>query len=365
LREYNRQRVKSLAEVTREEVLDADPEEAHRRLVEHRRRQSQIDAPTAIQIVGNKHRAQISAAKRPFLDAIIRILEERRQYWPLSVRQVHYVLLNGPPLIHASKSRLYANDRQSYKAAIDLIARARLAEWIPWNAIDDETRPITTWDVHQSIAPYMKGELDQFLKGYYRDLQQSQPIEIEIVGEKNTVASIIRPVAAEYCIPFTIGRGYSSLPPRYKMAQRYLSSGKEKLILLVLSDHDPEGHDIPHSFARSMRDDFGIEDILAIKVALTPVHISEFGLQPNNLENKKKGSRYKRFVQEFGNEGYELEAMPPAELQRILRAEIDRVLDVRAFNAEIDAEKTDAAHLDAVRRAVQAQLATMNFEDQI
>lgn len=88
---------------------------------------------------------------------------------------------------------------------------------------------------------FMRRELDRFLKGFYRDLQQSQPNQIEIVWEKNTVASIIRPVAMEYCIPFTIGRGYSSLPPRKKMADRFKRSGKEKLIVLVLSDHDPEG----------------------------------------------------------------------------------------------------------------------------
>lgn len=114
LREYNRQRVKSLAEVAREEVLDADPEEAHRNLVEHRKQRSHLDAPDAIQIVGRKHRATISPAKRPLLDAIVRILRELRDYLPLSVRQVHYQLLNAPPLIHASKpGSLYANTKAS------------------------------------------------------------------------------------------------------------------------------------------------------------------------------------------------------------------------------------------------------------
>jgi hypothetical protein len=37
------------------------------------------------------------------------------------------------------------------------------------------------------------------------------------------------------------------------------------------------------------------------------------------------------------------------------------VLDVRAFNAEIEAEKRDAAHLAGVRRAVQQQLQGVDF----
>jgi len=95
---------------------------------------------------------------------------------------------------------------------------------------------------------------------------QSQPNHIEIVCEKNTVEPIVRTVAADYCIPVTSGRGYCSLPPRNVMAQRYQRSGKEKLVLLLLSDFDPDGEEIAHSFARSMRDDFAVADVHAIKV---------------------------------------------------------------------------------------------------
>ena len=97
---------------------------------------------------------------------------------------------------------------------------------------------------------------------------QSQPNHIEIVGEKNTVGGIIKPVAAKYCIPMTTGRGYCSLRPRYDMQQRFLKSGKEKLIVLFLTDFDPDGEEIAHSFVRSMRDDFDVP-VEGVKVALT------------------------------------------------------------------------------------------------
>lgn len=361
LREYNRQRVKTLAEVTREEVISADPEEAHRLLVDHRRQQSQIDAPDAIEIIGHKHRAEISAAKKPLLDAIKNILDELSDYWPLSIRQIHYQLLNNPPLVHASKPHSrYKNTLKSYKAAVDLIVRARIAKLISGHAIEDETRPIDIWKVYQSIAPFVLAELDSFLKGYYRDAQQSQPNQIEIIGEKNTIRGIIRPIAMEYCIPLTIGRGYSSLPPRQKMAERFRKSGKEKLILLVLSDFDPEGEDIAHSYARSMRDDFGIREIVPIKVALTREQVNSMNLPPV-MKAKASSSRHDKFVAEHGNDVFELEAVPPAELQDMLRKAIDEVLDVAAYNREIDLEKKDAAHLDAVRRAVQVLLRDVKF----
>src|SRR5262249_20612168 len=141
-----------------------------------------------ITIVGTKRRAKISKAKEPFLDAILRALKERADYWPLSDRQIHYALLNHPPLIHASKpDSRYANNEKSYKACIDLLSRARLFGLIPWRAIHDPTRPVTQWSVHRDQSYFVREQLDDFLKGYYRDLMQSQPNHVEIIGEKNTI----------------------------------------------------------------------------------------------------------------------------------------------------------------------------------
>jgi hypothetical protein len=354
LREHNRQRVKTLDEVAREEIISANPDESYRILVQHRQQQSRVAADT-IAIEGKKHRAKITEAKHPMLLAVRRVLDERREFWPLTDRQIHYALLNDPPLIHASKpDSRYANNLQSYKALVDLLTRARLERHIPFNAISDPTRPVTVWRTDQSTAPFIRKQLDGLLKNYSRDLLQSQPNHIEILGEKNTIASIIRPVASEYCMPMTLGRGYSSLPPRWHMWGRFRLSGKERLVLLILSDFDPEGEDIAHSFARSLRDDFDLDKVDAIKVALTADQVAEMDLPPDYqpMKAKKSSSRYKKFVERYGEHAFELEAIPPRRLQEILRAAINSVIDVEAFNREIDAEKRDAAHLEGLRRSL-------------
>jgi hypothetical protein len=135
------------------------------------------------------------------------------------------------------------------------------------------------------------------------------------------------------------------------MAQRFKASGREKLIVVVLSDFDPEGEDIPHSFACSMRDDFGIENVECLKAALTSGQVETMNL-PSSLEAKESSARYSRFVEQNGTRAVELEALKPDDLQSLLRAAIDSVLDVDAFNAELAAEKEDAAFLDPVRRRV-------------
>jgi hypothetical protein len=355
LREANRQRVKSLDEVVREEIISANPEEAHRALVEHRRKKAEVSAET-ITLKDTRQRAQITKAKAPFLEAIRRVLEERRDYWPLTDRQIHYALLNDPPLIHASKpGSTYTNTQKSYKALCELLTRARLEGYISFYAIDDPTRPVESWDVWPGAGPFVRKQLDDFLKGYYRDLQRTQPNQIEIIGEKNTIINIIAPVASEFCIPYTIGRGYCSIRPRHTKARRFEASGKEKLVLLVLSDFDPEGEDIAESYARSMRDDFGIESIVPIKVALTKDQVQDMGLPPQ-MKAKEGSSRRKGFVEKYGDDVFELEAVPPDQLQEILREAIDGVLDVDAFNAEVDAEKQDAAGLDRIRRQFAAHI---------
>ena len=358
LREFNRQRVKSFDEIVREEVVSCDLEEAHVALLDYRDQQSKVDV-VPMPAGAAKPRARISRAKVPMLVAINKILIERRELWPLSDRQIHYALLNDPPLKHASKpDSTYTNDRASYNALTELLTRMRLTGRIPFEAIHDPTRPVRQCNVHGGTSSFVRDQLDRFLKNYWRDLMRSQPNHIEIVVEKNTVESIVTRVAMKYTIPVTSGRGYCSLPPRHAMAQRFLSSGKDHLVLLLLTDFDPDGEEIAASFVRSMRDDFGIETITPIKVALTAEQVERFGLPPQ-MTAKRGSTNYKKFADQHGDDVFELEAISPQDLQTLLREAIESVIDRDALNRELQAEKKDAAELNAMRRRV---LSLMDME---
>src|SRR5262249_3984416 len=110
----------------------------------------------------------------------------------------------------------------------------------------------------------------------------------------NTIEGTIRPVAMEFTIPYTIARGYASIPPRRALVRRFEASGKDKLLILFLSDYDPEGDDIAHSFVRSIRDDFGVRNVDAVKVGLQLSQVEELGLPPV-AKAKVGSSRRKRF----------------------------------------------------------------------
>ena len=364
LREHNRQRDKTNAERLREEIVTADPREAYESLIEYRQDISRIAAPKIV-LRSKKRRARITEAKRPMLHAVITVLEARRNFWPLPLRVIHYALLSDPPLRHASKPQsAYENTLQSYKSLSDLLTRARLAGDISMQSIEDETRPVTNWNVRQNAGGFLRQEIDGFGKRYWRDLLQSQPNHVEIVIEKNTLNFVVRPVASQYTIPLTSGRGFCSLPPRVAMAERFEAGGKEKLIVLFLSDFDPDGEEIAHSFARSMRDDFDIENVHGFKVGLTQEQVKHYKL-PSIMQAKKGSSTYGRFVSQYGETVHEIEALDPEDLQAILRESIDAVIDTEAFNEELDAEENDAVFLQGVRNAVHESLAELDFDQEI
>lgn len=377
LEAYNRQRTKTLDEQLREAVVRADPTDAHRALTEYRQsKASDFDAET-IEIRGYKHRARISKAKLPFVSAVKNVINRLRAEWPVTDREVHYELLNDPPLRHASKpDSVYNNTSKEclnratctrehnakgkhvnsgpdcFKDLSDLLTRMRLAGLIPWSCLDDTTRPVTITKCWQHAAVFLNEQTDRLLKGYYRDLMQSQTDHIEIMYEKDAGHSTVAAVAVEHCIPLTVGRGFSSIPPRYAIAQRYKRSGKDRLIILAMSDLDPDGDEIAHSFARSLRDDFNISNVELIKVALTMDQARERHLAESAFDRAKPSSpNYQKYIKRYGtNAIWELSALPRAEQKRLLIEAIESVIDVNAYNHEVQQEKQEAAYLDEKRQ---------------
>ena len=347
---YNKQRDKSHAERLREAMQEIDPDEAYKNLLIDRHKRQLIEIEDNVDLGNYRRRARITT--RAFLQAAMEAIESERDYWPLTVRRVHYLLLNNPPLRHDKKPEsFYKNDLKSYKALTNLLLRARLTGDIPHSAIEDETRPIRVIATYQNPADYIKEETEKFLKYYARDLLRGQANHIEILVEKNAIRKHVETIADEYCIPCTTGRGYSSLTPRYKMVQRFRHSGKDKLILLILSDFDPDGEEIAASFPRSLRDDFGLYNVMPYKVALSKDDVLNYDL-PSDMEAKVSSPNYKKFVEKYGVHVAELDAAPVDLLQEKLRDTIENCLDMEIFNRELEKEKDDHTFVMATKQAV-------------
>ena len=306
----------------------------------------------AIDPIDDGRRCVISSAKEPFLNAIRTVMEDNRNYWPLTVRQIHYRLLALAPLKHAEKSESrYVNNVACYKSLVELMTRARTEGLLPWDAIDDPTRLTKKDRRFSDKAEFLTFELAVILQGYHRDRMQTQSAHIEVLVEKDAVLNIVGPVCEEFCLALTSTRGAASISAKHEVAQRFAASGKKKLVLLVASDLDPMGDVIAEDLVKTMRRDFGIakEIVTAHKVAMTMEQVREYDLPPNATA-KKTSSTYYAYVEEYQTTGaWELEAFTPEQLAAVLREAIESVIDKDEYLAQTDAEDQDREEIADMR----------------
>ncbi|HMC65760.1 MAG TPA: hypothetical protein VKI65_12545 [Gemmataceae bacterium] len=186
---------------------------------------------------------------------------------------------------------------------------------------------------------------------------QSQPNHIEIVCEKNTIYHMVLRVAKKYQIPTISCRGFSSIDSWHDLAERYESGNKERLIVIVLSDFDPEGEQIPQACGRTLAELVIDEDNLTIiKAGVTREQIDKYHLPPKNFA-KETSSNHDWFVNRNGGDDtvYELEALEPEDMLRDLDNVIRSIIDIDLFNREVATEQEEAVYLQAARtRAADA-----------
>lgn len=358
---YNQQRVKTTSEAVREGIALMDGP-SWQRVCDYRSEVGMIDCTQVIKLTGTKKRSRITQ-KQSLRRAIIDTVLEHKADWPMSDRRIFYLLLNSPGLLRNDVKEIpFANTPECYNDLTNMLTRMRLDDSIPFDCIADETRPVVEWGTHRSVGTFADEQLEGLFSGYWRDLQQSQPNQIELLVEKNTAAGSLKEVTAKYTVPMTSGRGYSSLPPRKAMVDRFRESGRERLIVVVASDFDPEGEDIPNAFGVSLRDDFGIDadSLVVVKAALTAEQAQTMGLHEGQLA-KEDLARYKRFVEKHGNRCWELEAIPTQTLRQIVEGAIRSVLDLEAFEGELQKQEQEQDELDEHRRRIRQALADVQL----
>jgi ParB-like chromosome segregation protein Spo0J len=349
LQRFNQQRAKTFDELVREQLVLVDPKTAHRTAI--RQAVDRINGPKLrdnIELGERKKRAKITTTE--FRDAVLAIVKENEQYWPLTDRRIHYLLLNKPPRRHDRKPGRYENTHSCYKALVSLLTRLRLDGQIPMRAIEDPTRPVLNEDGFDSPADFIAHEIEYFLGGYRRNLMQGQSVHVEIVLEKAALRTIVEAVAREYGIPVTTTRGYCSLAPRYDLIRRFKRTGKSKLVLLMMTDFDPDGEQIASSFVSSLRDDFGLKNVTYTKVLLTAEDVIEHDL-PSDMDAKESSPQYSKFVARHGYKAVELDAVPVTLIQARLRSAINSAIDIGLYNQQVVQEEKDAALIEAKRLA--------------
>lgn len=260
---------------------------------------------------------RLQKPSRSLWQAIRREFDEQGP--PMTVRQMFYRM---------SSAGMVAKSENGYRQVQYALTAMRRAGAIPYGWLADNTRWVRKPDTYSGLDD----ALDHMHKFYRRSLWQQQRLYIEIWLEKDALAGVISDITSEYDVPLYVTRGYPSLSYLHEAAESIKSIGKPSIIY-HFGDYDASGQDA----ARAIRD--GLRDFGASfdfqQVAVTPWQISHYSLQTRPA--KKSDPRAAR----HGDIAVELDAIPPAELRRIVRGTIEDSIDPAALEMERQIEQRE------------------------
>jgi hypothetical protein len=160
--------------------------------------------------------------------------------------------------------------------------------------------------------------------------------------EKEALSEIFSKITNPYGVTLIVGRGYNSLSIKKELADRFKKIGKP-IIILYFGDFDPSGEDIYRDLIDSFSF-FGTRPKIE-KIALTREQVEEYHL-PFDF-TKKTDARASKFIDKYGDMAVELDALPIQVLQELIKENIEKYLDAKAFNSVIAEEEQELAVLDS------------------
>jgi len=258
--------------------------------------------------------------------------EYQGQGLKLTLRQLYYQLVT---------KNIIKNEERSYRILSSLVSDARLAGILDWDAIEDRVRV----PVIPSQFRDLEELVDAALYSYRLPRWETQGNYVELWVEKDALAGVLRPLANKYHVPMMVNRGYSSQSAMYEASKRFLdqSDNKTSRTILYLGDFDPSGEDMVRDIADRMQM-FGCGAEFEIKkIALNPDQIKKYKPPPNPA--KHKDPRSKEFIAKYGSSSWEVDAINPVELRRIITKEIERFIDTDAMKIITDKENEDKMRL--------------------
>lgn len=120
-------------------------------------------------------------------------------------------------------------------------------------------------------------------------------------------------------------------------------------VVLYLGDHDPSGEDMVRDIADRLSE-FHVLSVQVKKLALTMKQIKQFNPPPNPA--KITDSRARGYIEKYGSSSWELDALPPRELNRIVEAGIGELIDLAKFNDVIAEEKKQRDRLNKAMQSI-------------
>lgn len=257
------------------------------------------------------------------------------QGYTLTVRQLYYQFV---------RRNWLENKQSNYQRLASILDDARKRGMIDWEAIEDRTRYLRR-------IPNFKDPIDfinKMIERYAEDLWRDQEVYCEVWIEKDALLGVVERPCNEYRVPFLACRGYASSSELYsagKRLARRAANGK-RCIVFHLGDHDPSGLDMTRVNEDSLNVFSRWSNIEVRRLALNRDQIDQYNPPPNPA--KDSDARYEGYKAEHGESCWELDALEVEVLDKIIRDNIEAVLDRDDFDNKLSLEADNRAALEDV-----------------
>lgn len=272
------------------------------------------------------------------------------QGYELTLRQLYYQFV---------ARGLIENSIRSYKNLGAIINDGRMAGMVDWDHIVDRTRSLQGLSTQHSPS----SALHRASYHYREDKWINQPNHIEVWVEKEALAGVVWEACRGLQLDYFAAKGYASASSIYAAAQRFHRAKRQgkKIIIFYLGDFDPSGLDMD----RDIRDRLSLmrADVRLERIALTWEQVQHYDPPPNPA--KTTDSRAADYIATYGDESWELDALEPAVLVKLIR---DAVEQVRDDDLWVDAEAAETQNkriIEAVSNQWDEVVEFLRSEDYI
>jgi hypothetical protein len=189
--------------------------------------------------------------------------------------------------------------------------------------------------------------LDDTAKFYRRNAMRESDVYIEVWTEKEALSSIIWDAGGDYGVDIVVSKGMPSLTQLWNTAcfVKEAYNDDKPSFIYQFGDHDPSGVLIPKTIKKRLNE---LCDRLKCpaphieRIALTPEQIDEFNLPTR--PTKRAGNKH---AYKFEGDSVELDALPAAELRKLVRECIERHISPVSLEILQAAEESERRMLRA------------------
>ena len=294
---------------------------------------------------------RFSSASLALIDTANAIIEDyAAQGYSITLRQLYYQLV----------SRDYIeNTEQSYKRVGSIIADARMAGLLDWEAIEDRTRNLRElghWSSPQAIVRACASQ-------YREDLWGDQDCYVEVWVEKDALIGVVEAACNPLDVPHFSCRGYTSASEMWTASQRLREAGYggRKPVVIHLGDHDPSGIDMTRDIEERLNlfstngelDPDSESEITVERIALNMDQIRTYRPPPNPA--KTTDARYTGYERLYGDESWELDALEPRVLADLITQQVQSYIDTDRWEAAVERMQAGRKALAAAADAMAGQ----------